>query len=95
MFQIRPIWLSLYKASRLCALGTTYTSWAKFHARSIRNSPPEQTGTEIFPQYQLNPCLEEMKSSHLKLNTSHHSKPKGNLEDKKGLTIMSYLIENT
>ena len=63
MFQRRPIWLSLYKAHRLCTWVATYTSPSKAHAGSISNSPPcaDRNKQGLFAQRRPNPSLTEMK----------------------------------
>lgn len=85
MFQIRAMWLSLYKAQRLCAWVATHTSPAKPHARSIRNSPEQTaTNTACSPHIAWTLVFEEMKSGRLRRYTSSRLKSKGNWENNKG-----------
>lgn len=64
MFQIRPIWLSPYKARRLCTWVAAYTSPSKVHAGSISNSPPcaDRNKQGLFVRRQPGPSLEEMET---------------------------------
>lgn len=85
MFQIRAMWLSLYKAHRLCAWVATHTSPAKPHARSIRNSPEQTaTNTACSPHVARTLVFEETKSGRLRRYTSSRLKSNGNWENNKG-----------
>lgn len=92
MFQIRVIWLSLYKAHGLRAWVAAYTSPAKCHARPIGDSPSRQQQTGLVPPRRPHPYLEETKSSRLRLYTSSHLKSKGNWGNNKG--FINSIISN-